>query len=876
MKNKVYTILLALSILTGCHQRELTDFSGVSSNPLQLQVSTKPVKDSRGLVTSTYFPSGSRIGLSITDGQDTPYMGTAYDNVMATAVGSNASQKYVLDTQVVLGGESATIHAYYPWTDNADITAVPVTAGETDYMFAERVTGINASNPQANLVMQHALAAVRVNITRGSFAGSGAVSWLSVSADNIAISGTLDATIGTLSSISGTGEPVVRELSYTLDDNIQTDFIVVPTTAAAELQVTVNIDGKDYTVSTGEITLQQGNIHTLDLVINSDGVEWTGITVDEWGYDAIGNPVIPVGDHSVTIGGNYEGIAFHNTVNDDGTVTIMAVPVETGKVVDEVDVVGETTFSQTVDENTGIRTIILSNISTNENVVFNGCYYPVLLAGDLSGMTFTKSRSADGTTTVVATPDDAADTVNEATGDGYGTLSQSIDDWTGVRTFRISGQTSPYTLYLNGVDNIWLTATYDYTSTSTSWLLSSSSTFSLSSIERMLVDGIEINPVKFYQFSGYGQHKVKYKLVGNAIPERMFYGVSSLMGVNIPLSIYTIEEEAFAGCTGLSNKLSLPESVTSIGVSAFSNCVALTEVDLGTGVQTIGNEAFHECINITGTITIPDACVSIGNYAFGKPIQSQGQVISCININKIEFGNHNNLVIGDYAFYGCTGLTELDLGRGIKTIGNSAFTNCTSLTSYTGIPESVTSIGECAFEGCSELTGTLTIPPFCTSVGSCAFRYCSKLTGNLNFPVSCTDIGSSAFWGCSGLTGVLNIPNGCTIIDAYTFYGCIGLTGTVKIPDTCAEIGSMAFSGCENIAAIDLGTGLKTISNYVFDDCSKLTNIISRATTAPTVSSNTFYGTNYSGTLTVPKGATGYDVWLNSGLKWTMTESDGL
>ena len=105
----------------------------------------------------------------------------------------------------------------------------------------------------------------------------------------------------------------------------------------------------------------------------------------------------------------------------------------------------------------------------------------------------------------------------------------------------------------------------------------------------------------------------------------------------------------------------------------------------------------------------------------------------------------------------------------VTSIGNSAFYDCTGLTSIT-IPNSVTSIGNSAFYNCSGLT-SITIPNSVTSIEDWAFRECSGLT-SVTIGNSVTSIGYSVFHGCSGLTSI-TIPNSVESIGYQAFYGCI-------------------------------------------------------------------------------------------------------
>ena len=154
----------------------------------------------------------------------------------------------------------------------------------------------------------------------------------------------------------------------------------------------------------------------------------------------------------------------------------------------------------------------------------------------------------------------------------------------------------------------------------------------------------------------------------------------------------------------------------------------------------------------------------------------------------------SNDKLGNYAFYGCSVLTNLTIPSSVTSIGESAFEYCRSLTSLT-IPSSVTLIGWYAFKGCSGLT-SLTIPSSVTWIGYSAFKGCSGLT-NLTIPSSVTSIGESAFQGCSGLTS-LTIPSSVTYIGGSAFQGCSGLT-SLTISSSVTSIGESAFSGCSGL-----------------------------------------------------------------------------
>ena len=141
-----------------------------------------------------------------------------------------------------------------------------------------------------------------------------------------------------------------------------------------------------------------------------------------------------------------------------------------------------------------------------------------------------------------------------------------------------------------------------------------------------------------------------------------------------------------------------------------------------------------------------------------------------------EYVSSTAVDIGSGAFSGCTGLTSVAIGNGVRSIGKFAFSGCTGLTSV-AIGNGVRSIGNFAFSGCTGLT-------------------------SVTIPDSVTSIGNSAFSGCTGLTSV-TIGNAVADIDVEAFYGCKGLT-SVTIPKNITNIGKRAFFACSNLAEVYL------------------------------------------------------------------------
>ena len=134
---------------------------------------------------------------------------------------------------------------------------------------------------------------------------------------------------------------------------------------------------------------------------------------------------------------------------------------------------------------------------------------------------------------------------------------------------------------------------------------------------------------------------------------------------------------------------------------------------------------------------------------------------------------------------------KYSIRKGVKVIGNSAFSFCHTLASI-NIPTGVTNIGATAFLGCDSLT-KINIPKSVTNIGDSAFSYCKSLT-KINIPNSVTNFGERTFKNCESLTSI-NIPDGVTNIENSAFESCNSLV-KINIPDSVTIIEFGAFWGC--------------------------------------------------------------------------------
>ena len=383
-----------------------------------------------------------------------------------------------------------------------------------------------------------------------------------------------------------------------------------------------------------------------------------------------------------------------------------------------------------------------------------------------------------------------------------------------------------------------------------------------------------------------------------SIADYAFSNCSNLTTINISEGVINIQNDVFSNCSNLTT-INIPESVTSIGDRVFNGCRSLqrneygnadyikigenpylflekvkstdiTECEINSNCKFINTYAFSGCSGLT-SVTIPENVTSICNNAFrnctnmtkvtinSNALASKTYNTSNSNLKSIFGAQVTEFVIGedvtaigDYAFYKYDGITSVTFSgtSKLQTIGQQAFSQCTSLSSIS-IPESVTSIGHIAFYECSNLTKVTinsdaiasktyqfggsnlktifgaqvteyVIGEDVTAIGDYAFNGCSNMT-SITISDNVTSLGNNAFSSCRGLTSI-TIPENVESIGNGAFSSCTGLE-SVTIPENVKNIGNNAFRSCTGLTSVAIPENVTTIGDKAFDDCTNLTKV---------------------------------------------------
>ena len=328
---------------------------------------------------------------------------------------------------------------------------------------------------------------------------------------------------------------------------------------------------------------------------------------------------------------------------------------------------------------------------------------------------------------------------------------------------------------------------------------------------------------------------------------------SVLKTVEIAEGITYIGDYTFDGTSSLTS-VTLPDSVRTIGESAFSN-TGIRSIDLPSSLQTVDRYAFYNCKSLT-SLSFDKYLRTIGYTAFA----------GCTALESVDLGSSTSITLDQSAFNGCTKLKKIVIPSGVTSIGTYAFRNCTGLM-YVEFLGNYPSINTDAFSGTTCHAYYLSSKSYWTS--SNLVNYGGTITwGIISQRGTC---GTNAEW-ILDTDGNLYIcgSGSMTTYSESTKAPWYDVRSSIKMVTLrgVSSIGSYAFSGCNKITDITLSSSTNSVGTYAFADCVALDVVIFEGN-GPSFGTNSFSGTecevwypstasswsssmrqNYGGTLT--------------------------
>ena len=647
---RLISVAALYSLLAACQERLSEPDRPIEEEavPLELEVIANPAGVTRGPIYDTVLPEGARIGVAIVENNLDTYDGKNLMNIPYEAKTKDGKQVWeAVNDPILLTHTTGNVYAYYPYSE--DITSlkeIPLKASSThqvDYLHAKKVSSKRKSSPKASIYFYHILGVVRLSITRGTYEEAGVITAASIGGQGVAgkaMLNTIDARVTDYEDIGVPIGPPIEPFTISSEEQWR-DIIVVPSKTVAKAEIELCIDGRPVKVQTQkDVRIEGGYINTINITVDKGSAYVTSTDITEWTHDQFSNR-IKLKDHTITFGGNTEALTFDSNVDEEGNVTIIVAPQFTkDSEVKPVSIDGEATLEQSVDEETGIMTIKLSNINSDVTINFNSFWLWMTMTFDIKDSQVGVEQKICGTYTYperIKMDGVEIDTDNMHTFDTAGEHVMRI----ATSNYKVVGSSAfsyipglKSAIIPEGVETI---SSWGFLGTSSMTEVSLPST--LKSLGYQVFERTGLISCVFPDGCkmSYGVLDECYELTYaklpsdmTVIPESMFQGCSKLENIDLPPGFTDIGERAFSG-TAIKSFV-IPKEMTVIRYGTFYNCKQLEEITLPPNLIEIEERAFLYCYSLKrviqadgsyndGEFFIPEGVTELGEYAihFNSP-----------------------------------------------------------------------------------------------------------------------------------------------------------------------------------------------------------------------------------------------------------------
>lgn len=358
------------------------------------------------------------------------------------------------------------------------------------------------------------------------------------------------------------------------------------------------------------------------------------------------------------------------------------------------------------------------------------------------------------------------------------------------------------------------------------------------------------NTIAITDYKGYDTEvTIPSKIDGYTVTSVEGFDTTKTKKITLPETVTTIGDSAFATYDNFSysvlEEVTLPRNLKNIGASAFENCYFLTSIDIPESVTKIGSGAFYGCDNLKNISVKSD--IDIGDKAFGGRYNLIPAISDTYEDSQSDFFVWNGWVfeyngnsqtpaipsdiVGIYDdVFAYSDITSVTIPEGVKYINYGAFQQCTSLKNIM-LPNSLVRINASAFKECTSLSA-LSLGEGLKTVDREVFKGCVGLK-KVALPSKLETLEYEAFADCSNLENV-TFPNTLTTADESAFYetkwynnikdGTALYYGSVfngfKGYNTCLYTGS-TFTVKDGTKTVDLSGNIGKITKFVFPNTLK-------------------------------------------------------